>query len=66
MPVLPCLTNVMPGNDYAFSITKDGYIDYYGTLSVINQNITKEVILTENSLINELNHPSISIFPNPD
>ncbi|MCF6365095.1 MAG: carboxypeptidase regulatory-like domain-containing protein [Bacteroidales bacterium] len=58
-------TNVLPGNNLAYTITKNNYSTFSGQLDVNNQDVIMNIPLTSVSVDVLLSLSSIKISPNP-
>jgi serine protease AprX len=57
--------SIAPDSDYAYTVSKDGYQDYNGNLSVIDQNVTESITLVESTSVFVEEESDVLIYPNP-
>jgi len=58
-------SEIASGNDIQYTVSKSGYNDYSDALSVINQDVTENVVLSSSSGIIVSNSGNIKIYPVP-
>ncbi len=59
-------TEVAPGNNIAYTVALANYNDFTDTISVVDSDISKEVVLTVVTGFSKLTHNSkIKLYPNP-
>ena len=59
-------SNLASGNDIQYTVTKAGYVDYQGTLSIVDQNVTENVILSLTDIEEVISENNILLSPNPE
>jgi hypothetical protein len=62
---LAVFNNIPPGNNLSFAISKNGFETFNGSLSVTNQNVIQNVVLSQSTGIQTLIDSDVDIYPNP-
>ncbi len=62
---LAIFSEIVSGNNIQYTVTKSAYDSFNGTVSVINQDISEDVILTSSVNVIDLTLKSVKVFPIP-